>query len=252
MRCLTLLAALMFVQVSAAQDFAKLSEDLRSGDRDTRREAALELRDLGDKALPALPALIEALRDEDEQVAGCTLVAIANIGPGATGAIPALIDTMNPTRRRYDEQVIFRAAHALGKIGEPAVEPLRKALQSSSKEQRFASRRPIDGLVWRNGSRTNLEGISDGALGIGSNGAACPRWRTTDRSWYHSGGPEERRWQREQYPPRASFQSVDGSINGGSQPYGKASRRRCGGRARCVSHVVRTIGWREGPRVSGR
>ena len=51
------------------QDLAALGQELRSGERDARREAALQLQEMGEGALPALPALIEALSDDDEQVA---------------------------------------------------------------------------------------------------------------------------------------------------------------------------------------
>ena len=63
-------------------------------------------------------------------------MAIARIGPEAVSAIPALIDSMDPQRRRYDGQVVFRSAFALGQIGEPAVGALREALKSASEGKR--------------------------------------------------------------------------------------------------------------------
>ncbi len=119
-----------------AQDFAVLSEELRAGDREARREAALQLQEIGAAALPALPALIEALNDEDEQVAARSVMAIAGIGPEARAAIPALIESMDPQRRRYDEQVVFRSAFALAQIGVPAVDALREALRSPVEKKR--------------------------------------------------------------------------------------------------------------------
>ena len=141
MKHLILLAAgFWFSQlVAGAQDFSKLSKDLAADDRDTRREAARELRELGAAALPALPALIGALQDDDEQVAGRAVTAIARIGAKAGDAIPALIETMDPERRRYDEQVVFRAAFALSEIGVAAVGPLREALKSSSARRRMGA-----------------------------------------------------------------------------------------------------------------
>ena len=140
MRGLTLvpLLAVLFGLAPAcgAQDFARLEKDLQSGDHHVRREAAFELRELGAEALPALPALIGALGDDDEQVAARAVTAIARIGPKASPAIPALIDTMDPEGRRYDEQVVYRAAYALSEIGEASVGPLREALRDRSGRRR--------------------------------------------------------------------------------------------------------------------
>ena len=136
MRSLLLFVALLVAQTSVAQDLEELQEGLKSGDRNERREAAFQLRELGAKAQPALPSLIEALDDEDEQVAARVVTAIARIGPDAADAIPALIKGLDPERRRYDEQVVFRTAYALSQIGTPAVAPLREALKSSSSHRR--------------------------------------------------------------------------------------------------------------------
>lgn len=133
---LALLISIGLAWPSPAQDFEQLGKDLSSGDRDVRREAAFQLRELGAKSLPALPALIGALRDDDEQVAARAITAIARIGPEAGEAIPALIDIMDPERRRYNGQVIYRSAYALSEIGKQAVDPLREALKSSRDGQR--------------------------------------------------------------------------------------------------------------------
>ncbi|MGI9242586.1 MAG: HEAT repeat domain-containing protein [Verrucomicrobiales bacterium] len=140
MRFLRLLAAIALCAASgsqaSAQDFEALSVELLSGDRESRREAALQLQEIGADALPALQALIEALGDDDEQVAARSVMAVASMGPAAEAAIPALIQSMDTQRRRYDEQVVFRSAFALGQIGVPAVGALREALKSPVEGQR--------------------------------------------------------------------------------------------------------------------
>ncbi|MFT4546763.1 MAG: HEAT repeat protein [Verrucomicrobiales bacterium] len=146
MRFLVLALWLVVASQSLAQDFVQLDKELIEGDLETRREAARQLRELGAGALPALPGLIRALQDDDEQVAARAMTAIARIGPGAPDAIPGLIEAMDPERRRYDEQVVFRSAYALGEIGEAAVEPLRTALQSKSDKRRWGAAQAL-GLI---------------------------------------------------------------------------------------------------------
>jgi RNA polymerase sigma factor (sigma-70 family) len=56
--------------------------------------AALALRQLGPDAKPAVPALIDALKDEALQVRSYAANALGSIGPAAKPAIPVLLDTL--------------------------------------------------------------------------------------------------------------------------------------------------------------
>ncbi|MGK0189087.1 MAG: HEAT repeat protein [Verrucomicrobiales bacterium] len=126
-----LLSALLLSGFVNAADVTQYVEDLQSEDARKRREAAFQLYELGPEAVDALPSLIEALDDDQEQVFFYVVSALAKIGPEAELAIPALIDLLKPVRKRYGEQINLRAVFALSRIGQAAVPQLRSALKDS-------------------------------------------------------------------------------------------------------------------------
>jgi HEAT repeat protein len=75
---------------------------------------------MGAAAKPALPDLLEGLKDADAVVRGDVAIAIGAIGADAADAVPSLLalvkDTAVPAGARY------AAAYALGRIGAPASE----------------------------------------------------------------------------------------------------------------------------------
>jgi HEAT repeat protein len=79
----------------------KLSEwvaDLRAPAPYSRNLAAYEIASLGPAAAPAVPALIDALRDSEASVRYPVTVALREIGPAAKAAIPAL-------KKMYEEDL---------------------------------------------------------------------------------------------------------------------------------------------------
>ena len=85
----------------------------------TRLAAAEVLAAVGTAAKPALPALVAALADPDEDFASDAALAIAAIGPEAASAVPDL------QKRLADDvpaEVRYAAAFALGSLG-PAAKP---------------------------------------------------------------------------------------------------------------------------------
>jgi len=134
-----------------ASEVEKLAAQLAASDRDTRREAALQLEKLGPAAKPALPALISALDDSDQQVWGNALGAIAAIGPDAADAIPRLIEAFDARRSRGGRpslatQAMFRAAYALACIGDAARPALIDALKSSEGSIRLGAAKALGGM----------------------------------------------------------------------------------------------------------
>ena len=114
----------------------KLIDDLQSRDLERKRDAAYTLARPAVDALPALKTLIDVLdKERDDQVWNQSAMAIAHIGPAAKSAIPVLIRNLE---NRTDQRR-YRASFALGKIGEPAVDELRKALQAGSSDVRAAA-----------------------------------------------------------------------------------------------------------------
>ena len=96
------LCALAFLLVSSALDAqpANLSqrvEELGSENARIRRDAAMYLSQMaasGQDMQDALPALIEALGDREEQVWFHTVTALATMGPSATAAAPELLKAL--------------------------------------------------------------------------------------------------------------------------------------------------------------
>ena len=129
------IAGLATSNVLALQETPSVSElakQLRSGDRQAKRDAAYALSQLGTRAKPALPALIKALDDRDVQVWAYSVTAIAHIGPEASDAIPRLIKQL----QRWPPQQRYRLAMALARIGKPAIEPLTEALSDANAGRR--------------------------------------------------------------------------------------------------------------------
>lgn len=111
-------------------------ERLESFDPVERRNAALQLGGMGERAVPAIPALIRALRDgarlavggaggepASSSVAEAAMTALASIGIPAVDPLVASLRDSHPTVRGM-------AAEALGRIQDPrTIEPLIRALE---------------------------------------------------------------------------------------------------------------------------
>jgi HEAT repeat protein len=142
---LCLFATCLFATPLVAQgddEIHALQTKLASTEVRERRDAARALSRVGDKAIPALPALIQALDDKDTQVRSHALAALAQLGPNAYPAVPRLITGLNDQR----PQVRFRSAFALGRIGAKAVGPLTDALESESPQQRAGAASALAGI----------------------------------------------------------------------------------------------------------
>ncbi|MFM7148831.1 MAG: HEAT repeat domain-containing protein [Gemmataceae bacterium] len=111
-----------------AEDVSLLARKLTSSDNEERRRAATELGELGKEAKPALPALIQATKDQDRYVRRFVAQAIGAIGPDAKDAVPALSDLLADEK----PQVREAAVKALGKMGPAAIPALNKALNGPS------------------------------------------------------------------------------------------------------------------------
>jgi HEAT repeat protein len=114
---------------------APLIEKLTDNDFQVRHDAANAIVKIGS---PAVPALIEALKNENKQVRWRAASALGAIGTEASAAVPALITTLQDE----DEYIRRIAAYALGKIGpqaSAAVPELLDALQDSDRNLRLVA-----------------------------------------------------------------------------------------------------------------
>src|SRR4051794_11300214 len=85
-----------------------LIEQLKDMDPAVRAKTAIALGDRGPRAVVAIPALIEALRDREELVSERASGALARIGPVA---VPALIEALEDQNTAVREM----ATEALGR-----------------------------------------------------------------------------------------------------------------------------------------
>ncbi len=87
----------------------------------------------------AVPALVEALNNEHEDVRSLAAKALGKIGPDAKATVPALLEALNDE----DEDVRSLAAEALGKIGPDAVPALVEALNNEHEDVRRHAARAL-------------------------------------------------------------------------------------------------------------
>jgi HEAT repeat protein len=152
----------------------RLVELLKAGDAATRISAARQLGELGCKAEAALPALVEALQDDEEHtlyvfwddrattpVRLAVAEALAKMSPaGVEAAIPVLIELLghhDAYDRNYDSTQPA-VAGLLTMIGAAAVPALRKALRGKNQEIRVLAQEVLDRI--HSGGREN-EGKRD-------------------------------------------------------------------------------------------
>ena len=77
----------------------------KTGDQVAREEALVEIAKAGPSAEPALPVLIEALKDQDALIRRLALHALGEIGPKAKSALPAINALSNDPDRNVQMQL---------------------------------------------------------------------------------------------------------------------------------------------------
>jgi HEAT repeat protein len=111
-----------------------LKNSLKDENKEVRIQAARAFTGLGPVAKDAVPALAEALKEEDaddviaRSVCRCSAYALRQIGPDAKGAVPALLRLL----KARDERLRTDALAALASIGAPderVIPALREGLK---------------------------------------------------------------------------------------------------------------------------
>lgn len=128
--CCTAVTGTLIGQERNAGRLSELFAELESEDVHQRRDAAYALAAMQFDSYvhnPAelMPALLVALDDKDDQVWTQTMRTLAKLGPEAAPAIEKLL----PFLGHWSGQRRYRTAFVLGRIGVPAVEPLRQTLR---------------------------------------------------------------------------------------------------------------------------
>jgi HEAT repeats/PBS lyase HEAT-like repeat len=128
--------ALSNIGPAAADAVPALAEALKDQDTGVRRSAAYALSNIGPAAAEAVQVLADALKNQNRDVRRIAAKAFQRIGPAATNAVPALVNAL----KDQDTVVRLVAADALGKIGPTAVHAaaaLAEALQDQDSDVRL-------------------------------------------------------------------------------------------------------------------
>lgn len=110
---------------TAAEDVQKIAAEVASKDKTVCLRAIDQLASLGERATPAVAALVEALARPEAEVRWHAARALGSLGTAAQPAAPALIARLD------DEQIEVRsyAAYALGKLGVGSNEVVDRLIQ---------------------------------------------------------------------------------------------------------------------------
>ena len=120
-----------------------LIDALKDPDEEVRMFAAYALWRTGPDARDAVPALIDALKDGDGEVRNAAVHALGQIGPDARDAVPALIDAL----KGDDVFVRIAAADALGQMGRGAVPALIDALKDGDDRVRLEAADALESIA---------------------------------------------------------------------------------------------------------
>jgi hypothetical protein len=118
---------------------------LKNPDRDERRLAAAALLSLG--PVSAVPALMDALKDQDTPVRATAARALGEMGPAANSSTPALVGALSDR----EWPVRFHAATALGDIGTLAKDALPGLRQVATTDQKLEVRQAAEQALRRIG-----------------------------------------------------------------------------------------------------
>jgi HEAT repeat protein len=110
--------------------------------RDARCYAAFALGNIGHVGKDAVPALINALKDQDANVRWSAAAALGKIGPAAEDAVPALSDAL----KDQNGSVRSSAAAALGTIG-PAAKDTVLALNDAVNDKYTNATGALDAIL---------------------------------------------------------------------------------------------------------
>jgi HEAT repeat protein len=136
--CRAVIVAAVFVSTLHAEDkvfdaekAAKLIESFASGDKKTLNRAWVDLADMGP---PALPQLIAALKDKNEEVRDGAAQAMAQMGAPAAPAVPDLVNALENEKNLKVIATVLWAIEQSGVRPAEAERSLAKFLENEEPE----------------------------------------------------------------------------------------------------------------------
>jgi hypothetical protein len=172
------------VPPTAANNLTDLIVNLSSDDPMVRIVSAYALGKYGEKAVVAIPVLIENLSYEDfSDVRRSAAEALGKIGPGAFKAVPNLLSILENENEAY--QVRDSAIRAVGKIGDRASIPVLVSLLY--KDDRVSKRlAPISAMSIAQIVREEFEDSDDYVFRVNEDG--IPLIVIDARKWWEENG----------------------------------------------------------------
>ncbi|MGC9453878.1 MAG: HEAT repeat domain-containing protein [Phycisphaerae bacterium] len=163
-------------ETSAVEPLTGLLDDIRL---DVRKTAAEALGRIGDARAVGALARVLGRRDADGELRRLCAAAMGSIADPA--AVPALDDAM----RSDDEELAFAAAYALAQIGDPALDALLAGLDAEHGHTKRAAATALGGLA-SDRAREAMRGLLDAPdpilrLSAAENLSALPEPAETDR-----------------------------------------------------------------------
>ncbi len=122
-----------------------LIDTLRTSKGQQKQDALEELKTLGVKAQPALPAILEAIRDNDSSTIYRAFEALQAMGAAAKDALPEMIKYMKGSDDRLREQSVIVIA-TMGPTAEEAVPLLLEALDDSDSTVKHGAAKALRGM----------------------------------------------------------------------------------------------------------
>jgi HEAT repeat protein len=129
---LAALASLAQLGPAAKPALPVLVEALKDSDAELRQAASLALAKLGPAARPALAALAEALKDSDRSIRQNAVISLGKIGPEAKDTAPALGKLL---LQEKDRDLRLQIVIALGEIGNGAKKAVPDLVQAFADEE---------------------------------------------------------------------------------------------------------------------
>jgi HEAT repeat protein len=137
---LPLMAAYAICKIAGLTPEARAAQEriLVEGGTEQRRTVCQTLGELRSAARPAIPALCEALLDEDDDIRQQVVLALGQIGPDTRVALPALIETLTDPASEI-RRLVAETLGTMGRAARPGVPALRTACQDRDPAVRLAS-----------------------------------------------------------------------------------------------------------------
>jgi HEAT repeat protein len=119
-----------------------LLEAMKDRDSTVRWEAGRTVGKIGAAAKSAVPALVEQMKDESPLVREHAAEALGDIGPEAKDAVPALIERLKDPVARVRRDAV-RSLGQIGPAAKPALEPARGLLKDEDEAVRTAAEKTV-------------------------------------------------------------------------------------------------------------